>query len=864
MNHADALKQLARETKRARSRLRVERMARTGLPLVLAAGAWAALAMAGLLDALPPLAESLAALAALIGLAILFLRARRAYAPPTDAEARARLAADSALEAGAFEALEDRPSKFDPLSLALWRREQDLARGRLQQAKAGPARPGLNRLDPWRLRFVVLAGLIATALLAGLDAPDRLARGFLPDPGPLLGDKPMAVEAWVAPADYTRAPPISLSDSIGGRVETPPSIEATVRVTGPTGAPLLVFEGQGGRRTARFARAADGAWEAKLAIPGEGRLKIVRFHTRAHWRLAPAPDNAPSARFSAPIASLDGERVGFSWAAEDDFGLTRLMLRVRPIDPPPGLRGADPVDTPLEAPAGAPRLAEAEAELDLATHPYTGMEVEARIVAIDALGQAGASAAQRFTLPEKIFLQKLAQAAIEIRREILWERRAYRPAPRDRTRTIQAGDILLGNQRIEIRDRARRPNLERAPAGIGQAVTLLDALTMAPDDGYFADLAVFLGLKLARAELSGAEQIEHTDLAAATLWSTALRAEYGGAADARRALEAAQRALADALQSGAPQERIRALNEALRRATEAYLQALVQEAIRAGQTQQSQEDTEETAQLSERDIEDLLNQVQRLSEQGRTEEAQAMLQQLAGLLSNLDVQLSEGGDSQSGEQGGEDGEQQQQLQQSMDALSQSLGEQRELREATEQQEQQQEQQQQNSSGGSGGQQEGGAGGGELANRQAQLREALGEARSMAEQAGASAAEDIDAAGQAMQEAEGALRAGDYGAARAAQDAAMRELREGAEKVSTEMRRNAQNDNRQGAPGPRDPLGRTAPGAGMGEGETNVPSEFDPVRAREIRDEIRRRAQDPNRPEAEREYLRRLLDRFSGS
>jgi hypothetical protein len=41
----------------------------------------------------------------------------------------------------------------------------------------------------------------------------------------------------------------------------------------------------------------------------------------------------------------------------------------------------------------------------------------------------------------------------------------------------------------------------------------------------------------------------------------------------------------------------------------------------------------------------------------------------------------------------------------------------------------------------------------------------------------------------------------------------------------------------------------------------VPSQSDPVRAREIFDEIRRRAQDPNRPAAEREYLRRLLDRF---
>jgi hypothetical protein len=30
---------------------------------------------------------------------------------------------------------------------------------------------------------------------------------------------------------------------------------------------------------------------------------------------------------------------------------------------------------------------------------------------------------------------------------------------------------------------------------------------------------------------------------------------------------------------------------------------------------------------------------------------------------------------------------------------------------------------------------------------------------------------------------------------------------------------------------------------------------------DIFNEIERRAQDPNRPEAEREYLRRLLDRF---
>jgi hypothetical protein len=40
--------------------------------------------------------------------------------------------------------------------------------------------------------------------------------------------------------------------------------------------------------------------------------------------------------------------------------------------------------------------------------------------------------------------------------------------------------------------------------------------------------------------------------------------------------------------------------------------------------------------------------------------------------------------------------------------------------------------------------------------------------------------------------------------------------------------------------------------------------MDRVRSREILDELRRRAQDPRRPQAEREYLQRLLDRFADS
>jgi hypothetical protein len=855
MKHQDALDQLARETRRAKGRLAFERLLRAGLVLLGAMGLWAVFALVGGHERLPMLLQSLSAIFALLLFFYLAARARREWRAPTDEEARARLAADSRLEPGALESLRDQPTRYDPFAMALWNRERERVLERTERLRLGPPRPRLDDLDPYKLRYALAIALAAALLFAGALGPDRLARAFLPDPGPLLGDKAMAIEAWASPADYTHAPPVSLSELIGQRVVTPPTVRVTVRVTGPVGAPRLVFDGRGGHRSARFTRAADGAWEAQLDIPGRGELRVVRFHTRARWRLAPAIDRAPRAAWGAPVATLSDEIVRLSWQARDDYGVRRLALRVHPLDPPEGLLRADSVDTELEAPAGDPREAEAENEIDLAAHPYAGMEVEARIVAFDALGQEGVSAPMHVTMPEKIFLQPLARAAIEIRRHILAERRPYDPAPRTRRRTIPAGDILLGNERIEVRDYDRRPALRRAPAGIQRAARLVDALTMAPQDGYFRDLAVYLGFRSARAQLDAAQDPDEADLAADTLWRTALRAEYGGAADARRALEEAQRQLAEALAQGAPQERIRQLVEAVRRATENYMQALIQEAIRNGETPQNLDDTEERATISERDIQDMLRRVQELSEQGRNAEAQQLLQQLSQILANLDVELSEGGggDSEGGEQSAED----QQMQESIDELSETMGEQRALRDETRRR-------QQEGQGGSGGEQQGGQGGAELAQRQAQLRQGLAEAQRMADEAGAAPSDDLNAAGEAMRRAEDALRRGDLEGAEAAQSAALENLRQGAEALGAELRERGRQGEQEGpGDGDRDPLGRQT-GSGNSDGEGYVPSTQDPVRAREIFDEIRRRAQDPNRPEAEREYLRRLLDRFGDS
>jgi hypothetical protein len=297
--------------------------------------------------------------------------------------------------------------------------------------------------------------------------------------------------------------------------------------------------------------------------------------------------------------------------------------------------------------------------------------------------------------------------------------------------------------------------------------------------------------------------------------------------------------------------------------------------MRNGQRENA-DDTQAQAQISQRDIEEMMRQVQQLSEQGRNAEAQALLQQLNNILANLDVRLTQRESQGQGSQG--QGTHQQQMQQSMDQLSQAMGEQRALRDDTQQQQSQGQQgqqqnqrgqQQQSQAGGGGGNQQGGQGGQNLADRQSRIQQGLSQARRSADEAGSTPNPDLDAAGRAMQQSEQALRSGDLRGAETAQDTALDRLRRGASQLSQQMHDGEQGQeggaNGQASDADRDPLGRAPNGNGIGDRGMRLNGNLaGEMHARELFDEIRRRADDPNRPEAEREYLRRLLDTFDGT
>lgn len=861
MLHAAALAELDLQVRKAQRALTRDRWAAALAVFAIATLVWFAIGLFGLPRLLPPLAETLIGYAALSGLGYLGWRGVRRFRKPSRDEARAALAQSCALDPGAFDILEDRPARMDAASLALW----GAARAQAVQ-EAITARPrvrmaALNAADPWRLRYVA-AGLFAIGLLAaGAAAPERLGRTLFPSPGPLLGDGRLTVEAWAAPAPYTNAPPVPLSGLEGTTVATPPAITVTLRAQGLAGAPVLVFDpDQGPVQRLRLTEAADGAYEGDLAIPGPGTLRLVRFHTVARWRLEPAADQAPEAVFALPPAPGRNEDLLIAWRVSDDFGVRAVGLSVRPVDPPEGLREAAPHVTIIDGPAGDPIAAEGETSVDLAEHPYAGMRVEMRLLARDATGQEGLSDPIEVLMPEKIFLQPLALAAIEIRRAILWERRPYRPqraAPGGPVTLPASADGLLGLEPLIIETDDQFPTIERAPQAIRRAARQLDALTFAPRDGYFTDIAVYAGFRYARDTLVNAAEIEEADDAAAILWATALRAEYGSSADAARALEQAQRALGDALARGDPPERIQRLMDALQEATRDYLQALVAEA--QNQPPENRDDTEEQTEMSGADIAEMLEEVERLADEGRTAEAEQLLQELSQLLQNLEVRLADGPGANPNGEGTEGGEND-----AVRGLNEAMQELEALAQDTE-----------NAQQGGPGEGEQGAPGEEsgeaqgepgLADRLGQLREDLEEARDQAGERGNNA--DLEAADEALGEALEALREGDLEEAAAAQQRALERLRAGTERAANQPQDESQAEaGETGAPGTTDPLGRQTPAAGAAASEDGgdaLPADVERTRAREILDELRRRAQDQTRSQEERDYLQRLLDRFEGS
>jgi len=302
-------------------------------------------------------------------------------------------------------------------------------------------------------------------------------------------------------------------------------------------------------------------------------------------------------------------------------------------------------------------------------------------------------------------------------------------------------------------------------------------------------------------------------------------------------------------------------------------------------TERSQSSNRDRSVITQRDLDDLLKQIEKAAREGNKEAAQRMLEQLAQIMENLQMaQPGQSGDSE--------------MEQALNELSDMIRKQQQLRDKTFKQGQDSRRDR------SRGKPQGDQSMSDLQQDQKSLRDRLkklqdelakrgltqkgqkgqkgqqgqkgeqGQPGQNGDQDGDDGDDDgsLDSADGAMGDAGSKLGDGNADGAVDAQGKALEALRKGAQKMAEAMQQ-GDGDGQGDGPGNRagrqqsggnqtDPLGRPLHGREFGDDYTvKIPGEIDAQRVRRILEELRRRLGDPSRPQIELDYIERLLKDF---
>jgi len=355
---------------------------------------------------------------------------------------------------------------------------------------------------------------------------------------------------------------------------------------------------------------------------------------------------------------------------------------------------------------------------------------------------------------------------------------------------------------------------------------MLRALTIAPEKFYAGQGGVYTAIRAAywgiRAAHVPGDIVHVEDL----LWQTAMAIEQKGILEAANNLRALQALITAAMAAHAPQQVIDQLLQRYNQAMQRYLEAMRENAGKAAQAPPNDPNAKV---LGFDDLQKMMQAIQQLSASGNREQAAQMLAALQSMLENMRMSQSANGKGT--------GQQNTQLNQAIQEYGDLMGEQRALMDKTLRQQQ-----------GKGDPKDGGAQG--LAKQQDELHQKLGRSMQKLGKMG----EALGKAGQAMEQAQRSLNGHDLSNARNAQENALAQMRAGADALAKQM----QGSDLAGQEGLEDPLGRGPVGPGNG---VKLPDANDLARARDILQELRRRAGERGRPPQELDYIDRLLREF---
>ena len=814
--------------------------------LLTVAGLFLAVSWAGLWLVLPFVARA-------IGLGLFVFLALGAVFPllrfrwPSREAALNRLDRGTGIRHRPATALTDTLATQDPVALALWQAQRERTLASIKRIRAGLPSPRLAIHDPWALRALV-AVLMVAAYIAASD--ERMLRTYAAfDWNGVLSPANIRVDAWVTPPLYTGKPPIILSTAnkeaaavpAAGPMPVPAGSTLIVRSSGGT---LDVVAGGNVTEAAPTEQAPKGTNERHFTITGDGTAHVRAPSGQPQWKFSAIPDRAPTIALAKDPERQARGSLQMSYKIEDDYGVTEAQARFafRPGDAPKADAEPRPLFEaprfPLVLPNARTRNGVGQTVKDLSEDPYAGAEVTLTLTAKDEAGNEGRSEPFNMRLPERLFTKPLARALIEQRRIL----------------------ALDANQN-------------------GQVYAALDALMIAPDL-FTPEAGQYLGLYSVARQLEAARNDDAMREVVASLWALAVTIEDGNITDVDKALRAAQEALKQALERGASDEEIKKLTENLRAALDNFIRQLAEQQ-RNNPQQLARPLDPNTKMLSQQDLKNMIDRMERMSRSGDKDAAKQLLEQLQQMLENLQM-------AQPGQSGDSD------MEQALNELGDMIRKQQQLRDKTFKQGQDARRDRQRGKQGDQSM-------GDLQQDQQGLRDRLkrlqqelakrgmgqgqrgekgekgqqgqrgeqGQQGQQGDQGDGDGEDGLGEADSAMGDAGGRLGEGNAEGAVDSQGQALEALRKGAQSLAEAMQQ-GDGDGQGDTPGNRagrqqsgangnDPLGRPLHGREFGDDLTvKIPGEIDVQRVRRILEELRRRLADPQRPQIELDYIERLL------
>ena len=801
-------------------------------PLILGMGV-AALILSNLLPLLSDIARYgilLIAFAAIIWSLrpILYIKWPTSYAAMRRIEAHSSLlnrpistSRDTLIETG----LDDR-------SLALWEEHKHRQLQLLGDLKVGVPQSNWRDIDPFSLRVPTCIILVAGLILSEGNTLTNLQNAFRV--GPAIAQKAVTFDAWLKPPAYTGKPPLLLTSATeieklraDSNILVPENAGLTLRLDGAKAPRLGFYEISGDTKRelkdiVAKTKFENGLFQADAKLSRSVLIKVYDGDKElAKWQVSLIPDKPPTITILGEPKAEGLGALTLKWKATDDYGVSGITSQIYLSDNQADGMGFtnngvflfDPPNIPITLRKSAPREEFGTTSADLTSHPWAGLMVDLTLEVTDAAKHKTTSVVTTFKLPEKLFVKPLPRALVEQRKTLIMD-----------------------------------------PEALTTVQQMLAALLVYPE-GLIESSGPHIAIASVISRLQNLNDATDLDEALDMLWQIAVSVEEGDLSDARKDVEAARKALEKALAEGASPEELRQLMQKLRKDMDRYMKAMKKETDKRQAQGQKNRNSQSGKIITQEDIQKMLDTIEKLSQNGAKDAAKEMLSQLEDILKNL-----EPGATQQGEQNDPSA-----ASEMLNQLSEMMRKQQGLMDKTQRQPQPGEGDQLNKEGDNPGSR-GNKGGNGLAGEQGDLAQQLEEFMRSLNKNGLQAPPSLGEAGKKMGEARQSLEQQDREQALSEQGEALNQLREGAQNMARQLQQAGKtgqdNSGKEGqAKGDsKDPLGRPRANKDdqYGPDKNMLPTELAIRRAREILESLRARANTPNLPRIDKDYIERLL------